>query len=83
MHNRILKGIDMKTLNLIALALTIVGGVNWGLYGLFGLDLVAMAFGAFTVAAKIVYVLVATSALYCIMLFKPVVNCGPGHLTTP
>lgn len=73
----------MKTLNLIALALTIVGGVNWGLYGLFQVDLIALAFGAMTVTAKIAYVLVATSSLYCIMLFKPVANCGPGHLTTP
>ncbi len=74
----------MKTLNLIALALTIVGGINWGLYGLFQVDLIALAFGgAVTILAKVAYVLVAVSSLYCIMLFKPVANCGPGHLTTP
>ena len=36
----------MKALNLIALILVIVGGVNWGLVGLFNFDLVATLLGA-------------------------------------
>ena len=34
----------MKPLNLITLILLIVGGLNWGLVGLFNFDLVADAF---------------------------------------
>ena len=35
----------MKVLNTVTLVLLIVGGVNWGLVGLFGFDLVAAIFG--------------------------------------
>lgn len=60
----------MKTLDGIALGLTIVGGINWLLVGLFEFDLVASIFGGQTaLLAKIVYILVGVSALYCLKLF--------------
>lgn len=54
----------MKFLNLITLALIIVGGLNWGLVGLFGFDLVAALFGAASGPARAVYVLVGLSAAW-------------------
>lgn len=58
----------MKKLNAmdwIALALLIVGGINWGLVGLFQFDLVATLFGGeAALISRIVYVLVGLSALY-------------------
>jgi uncharacterized membrane protein YuzA (DUF378 family) len=48
----------MKPLNLITLILLIVGGLNWGLVGLFNFDLVATLFGAGSIFARIVYLLV-------------------------
>lgn len=51
----------MKPLNLLTLCLIIIGGLNWGLVGLFNLDLVATLFGGFS---RLVYVLVGLSALY-------------------
>ena len=36
----------MKFINILTLVLVIVGGLNWGLVGLFGFDLVAAIFGA-------------------------------------
>ena len=52
-----------------ALILLIIGGINWGLVGLFGLDLVAWAFGgAGSIIARAVYILVAISAVWCISL---------------
>jgi uncharacterized membrane protein YuzA (DUF378 family) len=54
----------MKTLNLLTLVLTIVGGINWGLVGLANIDLVAAIFGDGTGAARTVYTLVGLSALY-------------------
>ena len=53
----------------IALILTIIGGVNWGLVGIFKFDLVAYIFGGQTAAvSRVIYTLVALSALWCISL---------------
>jgi uncharacterized membrane protein YuzA (DUF378 family) len=54
----------MKTLNLVTLILLIVGGLNWGLVGLFNFDLVSTLFGAGSILARIVYMLVGLSALW-------------------
>jgi hypothetical protein len=54
----------MEMIELIALILVIVGGLNWGLVGLIDLDLVAAIFGKMTMLSKIVYDLVGLSALY-------------------
>jgi len=54
----------MSSINLVSLILLIIGGLNWGLVGLFGLDLVAAVFGPFSLLARIVYVLVGASALW-------------------
>ena len=50
----------------IALAIAIIGGLNWGSIGIFGFDLVAALFGAGSVGSRIVYTLVGLSALWCI-----------------
>lgn len=56
-------------LDKIALFLAIVGGLNWGSVGLFKLDLVAYLCGGVTSPlARIIYVLVGLSALWCITL---------------
>lgn len=63
----------MRTTFVIALVLVIIGGINWGLIGLFGFDLVAALFGGFDAPlARIVYVLVGIAALFCIPLLRPV-----------
>ena len=54
----------MKPLNVITLILLIVGGLNWGLVGLFNFDLVTALFGAGSTLARIVYTLVSVSALW-------------------
>lgn len=54
----------MRSLNLITLVLLIVGGLNWGLVGLFEFDLVAALFGEMSVLSRIVYVLVGLAAIY-------------------
>ena len=56
-------------LDRLALIIAIIGGINWGLVGLFGFDLVAWLFGGQTaVLARVVYVVVALSALWCTSL---------------
>lgn len=57
----------MKALNLITLILAIVGGLNWGLVGLFDFDLVASLFGVDSAVSRLIYVLVGVSALYQIL----------------
>ena len=61
----------MKPLDWIAIVLLIVGGLNWGLVGLFDFNLVELIFGSIPLLMKIVYGLVGASALYSIWtLFK-------------
>ncbi|WP_304583820.1 DUF378 domain-containing protein [Acutalibacter muris] len=53
----------------IALALTVIGGVNWGLVGVFRFDLVAWICGGQTaIISRIIYTLVGISALWCLAL---------------
>ena len=54
----------MKAINKITLLLLIVGGLNWGLVGLFNFDLVAALFGEMSLLSRIVYTLVGASALW-------------------
>ena len=57
----------MRIINTITLVLLIVGGLNWGLIGLFGFDLVAALFGQMSPLSRIVYTLVGASALWQIV----------------
>lgn len=53
----------------LALILLVVGGINWGLVGIFEFDLVAWLFGgAASVISRAIYILVAISAVWCISL---------------
>lgn len=59
----------MKFLNCIALTLTIIGAVNWGLIGFFGFDLVAFIFGDMSIVSRIIYALVGLCGLYLITFY--------------
>ncbi|MDV3256987.1 MAG: DUF378 domain-containing protein [Sphingomonas sp.] len=54
----------MSVLNKLTLLLLVVGGLNWGLVGLFDFDLVAAIFGEMSPLSRIVYTLVGASALW-------------------
>lgn len=59
----------MMIIDRIALLLLIVGGINWGSVGLFNFDIVGWIFGGTdTIGARIIYVIVALCALWCISL---------------
>ena len=59
----------MMIINKIALAIAIIGTLNWGLVGLFSFDLVAwISGGAQTVLARIIYIAVALAGVWCISL---------------
>ena len=61
----------MNIINKIALALIIVGALNWGLVGLFSFDLVAwMTGGATSILARIIYTIIALAGIFSVsMLF--------------
>lgn len=54
----------MSAIDWVAFALLIVGGLNWGLVGLFGIDLVATLFGDMSPLSRVIYTAVGLSALY-------------------
>ena len=59
----------MRILDKIALALVVIGGINWGLIGIFRFDLVAWIFcGQAAILSRIIYTLVGIAALWCITL---------------
>lgn len=63
----------MMVMDRIALALTIVGALNWGSIGLFKFDAVAWVFGGQTsIGARVIYVIVALCGIWCLsLLFRP------------
>lgn len=62
-----------KTLDYIALTITIIGAVNWGLIGFFRFDLVAFLFGSMTMLSRIVYDIVGICGLYLLTFYG---RCG-------
>lgn len=54
----------------IALCLVLIGGINWGLVGIFQFDLIAWAFGGSdSLISRILYIVVALAAIWCISLY--------------
>lgn len=65
----------------IALILSIIGCLNWGLIGLFKFDLVAWLFGSQTaLLSRLVYVVIALAGIWCCtFLFRRNQNSGSGE----
>jgi len=62
----------MKSIDLIVAALLVVGGLNWGLVGVFRFDLVATLFGDTTMLSRLVYAIVGFCAIYQLMQWKAI-----------
>jgi uncharacterized protein len=66
----------LKTIDVIAAVLLVIGGLNWGLVGVAHFDLVAtvfgMKFGETSTLSSAVYLLVGLSALYQATSFKAI-----------
>ncbi|MBU1557595.1 DUF378 domain-containing protein [Patescibacteria group bacterium] len=58
---------NLGSIGWVSLILLVVGGLNWGLVGLFGFDLVATIFGEMTMLSRAVYVLVGISSIYVLI----------------
>lgn len=73
----------MKTLDVIVWALLAIGGLNWGLVGVFNFDLVAAILGDMSILSRIVYTLVGLSAVYDIVAIKAIWKRWGMHYMTP
>jgi uncharacterized protein len=78
----------MRKLTALAAILTIVGGLNWGLVGLFKFDLVAailggMQFGEVNLASRVVYTLVGLAAAYLATQAPALVRASQPAPATP
>jgi uncharacterized membrane protein YuzA (DUF378 family) len=62
----------MKSLDIAAVALLIVGGLNWGLVGAANFDLVAALFGPMSALSRVVYILVGLAAVYRLVQWKAI-----------
>jgi len=62
----------MKSVDVLVAVLLVVGGLNWGLVGLFGFNLVSGLFGDMTVMTRIVYLLVGVGAVYQGLTWKSI-----------
>jgi uncharacterized membrane protein YuzA (DUF378 family) len=62
------RALKLSILDYIAMALLVIGGLNWAMVALFGIDVVATLFGVLTPATRLVYLLVGIAALYAIYL---------------
>lgn len=58
----------MEIIKKIALVLTIIGALNWGLIGLFNLNLVTMLIKS-TLINNIIYIIIGVASLICITYF--------------
>jgi uncharacterized protein len=75
------RSIVMKALHLVTAILVVVGGLNWGLWGVFQFDLVAALLGGNTAPlARLVYTLVGLSAVTQLaLLYSTMVNPRLAH----
>lgn len=60
----------MRKLDIIAVLLLIVGGLNWGFVGLADVDVIGEMFGKMSGTARFIYCLVGLAALYYIFQWK-------------
>ena len=65
----------------LALILSIIGSVNWGLVGIFQFDLVSWIFGGQdAVWSRIIYAVIGLAGLWCItLLFRKNRPCVDGE----
>lgn len=77
----------MQALNVITMVLLIIGGLNWGLVGLFNFDFVAALFGgtpgAYSTLTRIAYVIVGIAALYGFALLGPLTGRATWSIRAP
>ncbi|SHH18791.1 DUF378 domain-containing protein [Clostridium grantii] len=60
----------LSTLDKISLILILIGALNWGLFGLFNVNLVYILFGSVTIIERLIYILVGASGINALLLIS-------------
>lgn len=73
----------LNALDWISLILVVIGGINWGLVGIFQFNLVAAIFGEMSAFSRLVYTLVGVGSLYILghslrLISHPILVEAPG-----
>lgn len=75
-----MKASMLKSIDILAYALLLIGALNWGLVGFLGLDLVAAMFGQMSLLSRMVYALVGIAALYDLLSLPSIFRRWDIHL---
>jgi hypothetical protein len=68
---------ETRTFDNIALALIIIGAINWGLIGFFQFDIIAAIFGGMASwISRVIYAVVGICGIYCLTLFGRISESG-------
>ena len=62
----------MKAMDVCVAVLLVIGGLNWGLVGFFGFDLVATIFGSMSIFSRIIYGIVGLCAVYQMFMWRAI-----------
>jgi uncharacterized membrane protein YuzA (DUF378 family) len=62
----------MKTFDVIAAIVLVIGGLNWGLVALSGVDLVSTALGELSGSSRAVYALMGLAAVYQVLTWRAI-----------
>ncbi len=60
----------MYTIALLARIFVFMGALNWGMIGVFGINVIARVFGEGSFATRVVYIIIGASALYLIIITR-------------
>ena len=70
----------MKSIDVLAAILVVIGALNWGLVGLLQFDLVATLFGDATILSRLVYSLVGLAGLFQALQWKAIQRRWTGEM---
>ncbi len=73
----------IKSMDVFVWTLLTIGGLNWGLVGIFNFNLVAAILGEMSILTRIAYTIVGLAALYDIVAIKVIWQRWDMHFRTP
>jgi len=62
----------LKITDIIASVLLVIGGLNWGLVGIFHFNLVTAIFGEESLLSRLIFIVVGIAAIYQIAMIKSI-----------
>jgi uncharacterized membrane protein YuzA (DUF378 family) len=61
-----------KAIDIAAAVLLVIGGLNWGLIGVFGIDLISAVFGSMSFFSRLIFILVGLAAVYEVFMWRSI-----------